>query len=84
MTLKERTDDMVARHGETVKFVTAGRIIDRDVRSVKRMLEDGRLDSACGGTMVDVLSIARYICAPAIENTKARLRKQGRDTRWAV
>lgn len=84
MTLQERTADMVARYGEVVKMSTAARIIDRDARSIRRMLDDGRLDAACGGTMVDVRSIARYICQPALENTKARLRKQGRSTRWVV
>ena len=84
MTLQERTADMVARYGEVVKIIQAGRILNRDRHTVKMMLDDGRLDAACGGTMVDVYSIARYICQPALENTKARLRKQGRDTRWAV
>ena len=84
MTQQERTADMVARYGEAVKYTTAARILDRKDDTIRAMIADGRLDSACGGTMVDVYSIARYICAPAAENTKARLRKQGRDTRWAV
>lgn len=84
MTLKERTADMVARYGEAVKYTTAGNILDRDARTIKTMLADGRLDAACGGTMVDVYSIARYVCAPAAENTMARMRKQGRATRWVV
>ena len=84
MTQQERTADMVARYGEAVKLTTAGHIIDRDRTTIKRMIADGRLDAACGGTMVDVYSIARYICAPALENTKARMRKQGLPDRWAV
>jgi len=84
MTLKERTADMVARYGEAVKYTTAGKILDRSSQSIKDMLSDGRLDAACGGTMVDVRSIARYICAPAAENAKARMRKQGSNTRWVV
>lgn len=84
MTLKERTADMVARYGEAVKYTTAGKILDRKDDTIRAMVADGRLDAACGGTMVDVYSIARYICAPAAENTKARMRKQGRATRWVV
>ena len=85
MTQQERTADMVARYGEAVKIQTAARIIDRDRRTINAMVKDGRLDAACGGTMVDVYSIARYICAPAAENTKARMRKaENPATRWAV
>ncbi len=84
MTLKERTADMVARYGEAVKYTTAGKILDRKDDTIRAMIADGRLDATCGGTMVDVYSIARYVCAPAAENTKARMRKQGRATRWAV
>lgn len=85
MTQEERTADMVARYGEAVKITQAGRILNRDRHTINRMIEDGRLDAACGGTMVDVYSIARYVCAPAAENTKARMRKAGNPaTRWAV
>lgn len=85
MTLSDRTADMVDRYGEAVKYTTAGRILDRDARTIKAMLADGRLDAACGGTMVDVYSIARYICQPAAENAKARMRKAGNPAaKWAV
>ena len=85
MTQSERTADMVSRYGEAVKPTTAGRILDRDRSTILRMVADGRLDAACAGTMVDVRSIARYICEPAAENTRARLRKAGNTAaRWAV
>ena len=85
MTQQDRAADMVARYGEAVKYTTAGKILDRDARTIKTMLADGRLDAACGGTMVDVYSIARYICQPAVENRKARMRKQGNAAaKWAV
>ena len=78
MTPKERADDMVDRYGEAVGFTEAGRLIRRSRDTIRAMIKDGRLDAACEGTRVDVRSIARYICAPAQENYKARMRKQNR------
>lgn len=85
MTPQERSDYMVSRYGEVVSMTDAGKILNRDRHTVKMMVEDGRLDAACGGTMVDVYSIARYICQPAVENRKSRMRKQGNPAaKWAV
>lgn len=85
MTLNERTTDMLARYGEAVKVSTAAHIIDRDRTTINRMLADGRLDAVCGGTQVDVRSLARYICQPAVENRLARMRKQGNPAaKWCV
>ena len=75
MTLQERTDTMVDRYGEVCTKKDAGRILNRDPRSICRMINDGRLDSACAGNMVDVRSIARYISAPKQEETEARKRR---------
>lgn len=84
MTLNERTEAMIDRYGETVTLAKAGKIINRDPSTIRRMLADGRLESACAGTMVDMYSIARYICAPAELDTEARIRRSGRVCRWAV
>ena len=86
MTLSERTDALVERYGEVCTRVAAARILGRSANTVKAMLQDGRLDTACAGTMVDVRSIARYICQPAVEDFEARKRryKQRRGTEWAV
>jgi hypothetical protein len=76
---------MVARYGEAVKLTTAARILDRDRKTIYRMIEDGRLETACAGTMIDVYSIARYICQPARDERAARMRPQSAPAgRWAV
>lgn len=55
---------MTALYGEACTRVTAAKILSRTPGTVREMLKDGRLDYACGGAMVDVRSIARYICRP--------------------
>lgn len=85
--IRERTEDLVRRHGEVVRKTYAAReILNCCIEKVNAMLEDGRLDYACGGTMVDVYSIARYICQPKAEDFKARREKaiQKSGCRWRV
>lgn len=86
MTLEERTDALTERYGEVCNRTVAAKILGRSTSTVKLMLQDGRLDSACGGAMVDVRSIARYICRPAQEDYDARRRRylQRKGTNWAV
>lgn len=79
MTPTERETLLVKAYGEVVTFAEAGRILSRAAKTIKAMLEDGRIDYACEGTMVDVRSIARYIVAPKQEDFKARMRKSGRE-----
>ena len=75
MTLRERQDIMVDRYGEVCTRAEAGRILGRDSRTVKKMIDDGRIESACAGTMVDVRSIAEYIAAPAQKEEDARVER---------
>lgn len=77
-----REEYMVERYGEAVKIVTAAKILDRDRSTITRMIRDGRLESVCGGEMVCVHSIARYIEKPKVEDHKARHRRAGH--KWAV
>lgn len=86
LNLDDRTEVMVAIYGEVCKKQTAAKILDCSVQKIKDMLEDGRLDAACGGTRVDVRSIARYIAAPRHEDYEARKRKMmhKRGSDWAV
>ena len=79
-----REETMVRQWGEVVSQAKAGRILSRHPNTIRAMLDDGRLQAACAGAMVDVRSIARYIEAPAIENRKARIRKKGGSDRWVV
>ena len=74
-TVTERERLMVDQHGEVCTKVAAAKILGCGPSTVRTMLEDGRLDTACAGKMVDVRSIARYIAAPAQENFEARKRK---------
>lgn len=85
MTLQERTDAMIDRYGEVVSFTQAGKILNRNPKTIRVMLDDGRLSEACGGTRVDVPSIAAYILEPARKDHEARVRKSGRlVSRWEV
>ena len=86
MTLKERTDDMIARYGEVCKRAEAAKILHCSPQTINAMLSDGRLDWACGGEKVDVRSIASYICAPAEIEAEARRRRYCRrhGTKWSV
>lgn len=77
-----RMDDMLDRYGEVVKKTQAARILGCSAAKITAMLRDGRLETACGGTMVDVRSIAAYIETPAEADRLARLRKSG--LRWSV
>ena len=82
MTLQEREDLMVTKYGEVCSQAAAARIISRAPNTIKAMLNDGRLDAACGGVKVDVRSIARYIMSPKQEDFKARNVRAGR--KWVV
>lgn len=78
MTDTERMNDMLERYGEVCRKSDAGRILHRSPATINAMLDDGRIDYACGGEMVDVRSIARYICKPKAEDFKARQTKAKR------
>ena len=75
MTLEERVETFVTRYGEVCKMSEAAQILSCNPRTVKHMLEDGRLDYACQGERVDVRSIARYVQQPKQEDFEARKRK---------
>lgn len=81
-TAEERMNDMLERYGEVCKRTIAARILGCSAYKVRDMLADGRLKEACGGSMVDVRSIAAYICKPKRADELARQRKMGR--KWAV
>lgn len=69
-----RMEDMIKRYGECVT-VAAARIMGRSRKTVKRMIDDGRMRWACAGTMVDVRSMAEYIESPAQADRRARAAK---------
>ena len=80
--MADRLTDMLERYGEVCTRVAAARILGCSTGKVKCMLHDGRLETACGGTMVDVRSIAAYIVQPRQIDEAARQRRKGR--KWAV
>lgn len=57
----DRHAAMVAKHGEACTKAQAARIISCGTATINAMLRDGRIRSACGGTRVDVRSLADYI-----------------------
>lgn len=75
ITLEERTQMMVQMYGEVCTRAAAARILGRNVKTLGNMIDDGRIDEACGGTMVDVRSIARYITQPKQADFEARQRR---------
>lgn len=75
MTTEERTEMMVRMYGEVCTKAAAARILGRNIKTLGNMIDDGRIDEACAGTMVDVRSIARYISAPKQEDFEARKRR---------
>ena len=80
--MPDRLTDMLERYGEVCTRVAAARILGCSTGKIKNMLKDGRLETACGGTMVDVRSIAMYITQPRQIDEAARQRRKGR--KWAV
>lgn len=86
MTKQERTDDMLHRYGEVCRRSIAAKILHCCPAKIKSMLDDGRLEWACGGTMVDVRSIAEYIYEPRAQEEKARKQRVARkyNSNWAV
>lgn len=84
--VSEREALMVDAYGEVCKVAQAARLLSRDRNTIKKMMEDGRLEAACEGTRVDVRSIARYIAAPKQEDFEARKRrlKMKYGSEWAV
>lgn len=86
--MTERMRDMVEMHGEACTYTAAGKIINRTDDTVRRMIREGRIRSACEGTMVDVRSLAEYIERPKQIDSEARLNKRreraGVECRWKV
>ena len=78
----DRLTDMLERYGEVCTKTMAAKILGRTPKTVRIMLGDGRLESACAGTMVDVRSIAEYIAQPCQIDELARQRRMGR--KWSV
>ena len=86
MTLDERIDDMLGQYWEVCTKAQASKIMGCSYYKIMAMLDDGRLKTACAGSMVDVRSMAEYICAPSTIGEKARkerLRKK-LNTTWVV
>jgi hypothetical protein len=82
MTPNDRLTDMLERYGEVCTRVAAAKILGCSTGKIKSMLHDGRLETACGGTMVDVRSISEYIVQPRQSDEAARQRRMGR--KWSV
>lgn len=80
--MPDRMTDMLERYGEVCKRTVAARILGCSDGKIRSMIKDGRLALACGGTMVDVRSIAEYITRPKQIDELARQRKLGR--KWSV
>ncbi|MGN0776036.1 MAG: helix-turn-helix domain-containing protein [Candidatus Ventricola sp.] len=56
-----REEELFDRYGEYVDKTAAAQILGVTRATVYKMLDDGRIEGACGGKRVDVRSIARFI-----------------------
>ena len=74
MSYEDRLNDMLERYGECCTQEKAARILGKSSRTIRRMLEDGRLAPVSAG--VDVRSIASYVMNPGQHNYAARLQKR--------
>lgn len=72
----DRHAAMVEKHGEACTKSQAARLIRCSPTTITSMLQDGRLKSACGGTRVDVRSLADYIEDRGEMDHAARLRRK--------
>lgn len=70
MEYNDRLNDMLERYGERCTQEKAAKILGNSSRTIRRMLEDGRLVPVGAG--VDVRSIASYIMNPGQNGFKAR------------
>lgn len=57
-------DELTLRYGESVDKTVAAKILGVTRATVYAMLEDGRIEGACGGRRVNVRSIADYMARP--------------------
>ena len=62
MEYHKRLDDMLERYGECCSQEKAAKILGKCSRTIRRMLDDGRLTLLNAG--VDVRSIASYMMNP--------------------
>ena len=73
----DRHAAMIQRLGEACTRDAAAREISVDVRTVGRMIRDGRLRAACEGSRVDVRSLADYIERRPEADAEARRAARG-------
>lgn len=74
----DRHRAMVERLGEACSKSTAMKEIECSYQTIARMIEDGRIKTACEGTKIDVRSLADYIERRAENDHNARMtRKYG-------
>ena len=71
-----RAEAMIEKYGECCRPKDAAHILGRSPATITAMKQDGRLEPVCGGKMISVASIARYMDAPANADFYARRRKE--------
>lgn len=57
----DRHTAMVREHGEAISKSKAAELLNVGYDTITRLLQDGRIMAACGGTRVDTRSLADYI-----------------------
>ena len=69
---------MIAMYGEACTKTVAARIVGCNTATICEMIRDGRINSACEGSKVDVASLAGYIDRKPMADHEARMRRKGR------
>lgn len=72
----DRHRAMVERLGEACSKSTAAHEIECSTSTITRLIEDGRIRTACEGTKVDVRSLADYIERKSEVDHEVRMRKK--------
>ena len=72
----DRHRAMVERLGEACSKTTAAKAIECSTSTITRLVEDGRIRTACEGTKIDVRSLADYIERKAEVDHAVRMRKK--------
>ncbi len=74
MDYNTRLNDMLDRYGECCTQEKAAKILGKCSRTIRRMLEDGRLTPVSAG--VDVRSIVSYLINPEQADRKVNQRRR--------
>lgn len=72
----DRIGTLTARYGEACNRKKAAEIIGCSPVTISSLIRDGRINSACEGTRVDVRSLAEYIEDKPNKDRQAKIKRR--------